>query len=104
MKKTIKNYCLNATQRKLSELYKIASRYVSVKNEVFYKYGSIAGIQYLSYPRKVRDQWVEDGTGVRFGLQARQWKQAIDEAFSNIMSNWSNGFNRVKKTFIETIP
>ncbi len=31
-----------------------------------------------------------------FGLQARQWKLALDEAISNIKSNWSNTKNKIK--------
>lgn len=96
MKKTIKNYCFNATQSKINELYEIASRYTSVKNEIFQRYGSISGLQYLSYPRQIRDNWVKTGFADKFGLQARYWKQAFDEGFSNIRSNWSNGFSRAK--------
>src|SRR3990172_1063686 len=96
MKKTIKNYCFTSTQKKLNELYKIAIRYTSVKNEIFQRYGSISGLQYLSYPRQIRDNWVKTGFAGKFGLQARYWKQAFDEGFSNIRSNWSNGFSRAK--------
>lgn len=101
MKKTIKNYCFNATQSKLNELYEIGHRYVCVKNGVFQKYGSISGLQYFSYPRQIRDEWVKTGYGKKFGLQARYWKQAMDEAFSNIKSNWSNAIERVKKNLFK---
>jgi transposase len=96
MKKTIKNYCLNATQSKISELYEIGRRYASVKNEIFYKYGSISGLQYLSYPRQIRDNWVKTKYADKFGLQARYWKMAFDEAFTNIKSNLSNAINKTK--------
>ena len=96
MKKTIKNYCLNATESKLTELYEIAQRYAKVKNEVFMRYGSVDGLQYLSYPREIRDEWVKTGHGNKFGLQARQWKMAFDEAFANITSKWANVANDVR--------
>jgi len=96
LKKTIKNHCINPTQSKLDELYKIGQKYSDVKNEIFNKYGSIAGLKYLSYPRQIRDSWVKTGYADKFGLQARQWKQAFDEAFSNINSMWSNAINNVK--------
>ena len=96
MKKTIKNYCFNATQSKLNELYEIALRYTSVKNEIFQRYGSISGLNYLSYPRQIRNEWVKTNYANKFGLQARYWKQAVDEVFSNIKSNWSNGFRKIK--------
>jgi len=31
LKKTIKNYCFNATQSKINELYEIASRYTIIQ-------------------------------------------------------------------------
>ncbi len=96
MKKTIKNYCLTATQNKINELYEIAARYAAVKNEVFHRYSSITGIQYISYPRKIRDEWVRSKYANRFRLQARYWKQSLDEAFSNIRSKWSNTFRKVR--------
>jgi transposase len=89
LEKTIKNYCLNATKSKLTELYELANRYAAVKNEVFSRYGSIAGLQYLNYPRKVRDEWAATKYATKFGLQARQWKTAFDEAFANIKAKWS---------------
>jgi len=96
MKKTIKNYCFNATQAKLDELCKIGQKYSSVKNEIFSKYGSISGFSYLSYPRKIRDEWIKTGYANKFGLQARYWKMAFDEAFANIKLNLSNAIGKVK--------
>ena len=89
MKKTIKNYCLNATESKLAELYELARRYAAVKNDIFLQYGSLNGLQYLGYPREVRDEWVRTKYAAKFGLQARQWKTAFDEAFANIKTKWS---------------
>ena len=89
MKKTLKNYCFNATKSKLAELYELAERYATVKNEVFSKYSSIKGLQYLNYPHEVRDEWVQTKYAAKFGLQARQWKTALDEAFANIKTKWS---------------
>jgi hypothetical protein len=97
VKRTIKNYCFNPTQSKLNELYEIGYRYAQVKNDVFHRYGSISGLQHLSYPRHVRDEWIKTGYTEKFGLQARYWKLAFDEAFANIKSNWSNAINKAKK-------
>lgn len=97
MKKTIKNYCFNPTQSKLNQLYEIASRYKFIKNDIFGKYGSINGLGHISYPRKIRDEWIKTHYADKFGLQARAWKQAFDEAFANIKSNWSNTITKVKQ-------
>ena len=50
MKKTVKNYSLIATQKKVEELKEIAERYSDVKNYIFWKYGSLSGLQYLVCP------------------------------------------------------
>ena len=97
MKKTDKNYCLTATKKKVEELNEIAAKYSNVKNHIFDKYGSIQGIQYLKYPRKIRDEWVKTKYVDKFGLQARYWKIAFEEAWSNIKTNWSNCFKEVRK-------
>ena len=97
MKRTIKNHCLNPTNSKLTELYEIGKRCARVKNHIFQKYGSLSGLQYLSYPRAIRDGWVAAGHADAFKLQARQWKQAFDEAFANIRTNWSNASLKVKQ-------
>lgn len=97
MKKTVKNYCLDATDRKIDELYEIAERYGDVKNEVFRLYGSLEGLKYLRYPREARDKWVKEKYADRFGLQARFWKMAFEEAFANIKTNWEQAFIKVRQ-------
>lgn len=97
MKKTIKNYCLNATKRKLNQLYKIAQEYGNVKNEVFRLYGSIEGLKYLKYSRAARDRWVKTKYADRFNLQARLWKCAFEEAFANVKTNWKRAFLKVRQ-------
>lgn len=97
MKKTIKNYCLNATNRKLSELYTIAKKYSNVKNEVFRLYGSLEGLKYLRYPRACRDKWIEEKYAAKFNLQARLWKCAFEEAFANIKTNYQQAFIKVRQ-------
>ena len=97
MKKAVKNYCFNATNRKLDELYTVAERYGNVKNEVFRLYGSLEGLKYLRYPREVRDRWVKEKYADRFSLQARLWKCAFDEAFANIKTNWKQAFIKVRQ-------
>lgn len=97
MKKTIENYCLNATNRKLNELYEIAKRYGNVKNEVFRLYGSLEGLKYLRYPRACRDKWIEEKYAAKFNLQARLWKCAFEEAFANIKTNYQQAFIKVRQ-------
>lgn len=88
---------VDPTQKKLDELYEIARRYADVRNEMWRLFGSVSSLVKLNYPRGVRDEWVETGYGSQFELQARQWKIALDEAFSTMRSLWSNAKAKVKK-------
>lgn len=88
MKRTIKQYSLALSDSTLQELKIIAFRYGKVKNYIFSRYGSINGLQYLKYPRKIRDEWVKSGFANEWKLSARYWKLALEEAFSNIKTNW----------------
>lgn len=89
MKKTTKQYSYYLSKEAFSELKTIARRYGKVKNYVFSRYGSINGLQYLKYPRTVRDEWTKTEFAKQWGLSARYWKLALEEAFGNIKTNWS---------------
>lgn len=97
MKQTIKSYSKILSDSDFNQLTNIAKYYTKVKNEIFNQYGSVQGLQYINYPRQIRDKWVKTGYAIKFNLPARYWKQAFDEAWSNIKSNWQLCFNEVKK-------
>jgi IS605 OrfB family transposase len=78
----------------MDEIREIALRYAKVKEECFRLFGSVEGLKYLSYPRKVRDQWVKDKKV--FNLQARYWKSAFEETFSNIKTTWMSKFTNIR--------
>jgi transposase len=88
---------VNPTQKKLDQLYKIARRYADVRNEVWRRYGSVSSLRKIDHPREVRDEWIETGKGSQFGLQARGWKMALDEAFGILRSLWSNAKTKVRQ-------
>lgn len=82
----------------IEELKSIAVKYATVKNYVFSRYSGINSLNILdTYRKNIRDVWVETKFAKQWGLPARYWKNALDEAISNIKSEWSNTKNRVKE-------
>lgn len=79
-----------------SELEEIARRYGKVKNYCYSRFSGIGGILAIQKPRAIRDNWVKEGFGNQWGLPARYWKLALDEAIANIKSNWSNTKNHIR--------
>ncbi len=97
MIKCVKNHSEILELIKYQELVEIARRYKSAKNYFYSRYSGINSLNKLkSYKKEIRDVLIKQETCEVFGLQARQWKIALDEAISGIKSNWSNTKNRIK--------
>jgi IS605 OrfB family transposase len=80
----------------LEELKTIAVRYATVKDYVFLRYSGINSIVLLDrYKKDIRDEWMKTDFADQWKLPARYWKLALDEAVSNIKTEWSNTKNRV---------
>ena len=93
--KCIKQHSLKISD--IEELQSIAKQYTTVKNYVYSRYSGINSIMILfDYKKQIRDVWVKTKFGQQWKLPARYWKLALDEAISNIKSEWSNVKNRVK--------
>lgn len=96
VEKTVKQHSFKIEN--FEELKIIAERYTTVKNYVTSRYSGINSIHLLKNHRKdIRDKWLETNFAEQFKLPARYWKLALDEAISNIKSNWSNTKNRIKE-------
>lgn len=96
VEKTVKQYSFKIEY--FEELKTIGERYTTVKNYVTSRYSGINSIHLLKNHRKdIRDKWLEANLAEQFKLPARYWKLALDEAISNIKSNWSNIKNRIKE-------
>ena len=81
------------------EFIEIAKRYTTVKNYVYSRFSGINSLDILkSYKKDIRDPWTDKRTGFakQWGLPARYWKLALDEAISGIKSEWSNTKNRIR--------
>lgn len=97
MIKCVKNYSEILGLIQYNELVEIAKRYKSAKNYFYSRYSGINSLDKLnSYKKDIRDVLIKEKICDMFNLQARQWKLALDEAISNIKSNWSNTKNKIK--------
>lgn len=97
MIKCVKNYSEMLELIQYNEFIEIAKRYKSAKNYFYSRYSGINSLNKLnSYKKDIRDVLIKEDICNMFGLQARQWKLALDEAISNIKSNWSNTKNKIK--------
>ena len=97
MIKCVKNYSEMLELIQYNEFIEIAKRYKSAKNYFYSRYSGINSLNKLnSYKKDIRDVLIKEDICNMFNLQARQWKLALDEAISNIKSNWSNAKNKIK--------
>ena len=96
VEKTVKQHSFKIEN--FEEFKIISERYSTVKNYVTSRYSGINSIHLLKNHRKdIRDKWLETNFAEQFKLPARYWKLALDEAISNVKSNWSNTKNRIKE-------
>lgn len=80
----------------ISELLVLLKRYNKAKNYFYSRYSGVNSLAKLKhYKKEIRDVLIKEGTCNIFGLQARQWKIALDDVVSNIKSNWSNIKNKI---------
>lgn len=86
--KNIKQYSEILSAEQIEELSLILHRYNTVRTYIFSRFGSINGLQYLQYPRKIRDEWVKSGFAEQWNLPPKYWKCALEDAFNSIKSNW----------------
>lgn len=94
--KTVKQHSLAV--KNIIELITIAKEFITVKNYVYSRYSGINSLLILSsYKKEIRDIWVKNGFAKQWGLPARYWKMALDEAVANIKTEWTNTKNRVKQ-------
>lgn len=97
--KTVRQHSLVVNN--ILEINAIALAYTTVKNYVYSRYSGINSLPLLKGYRKfIRDEWVKSNFAVQWKLPARYWKLALDEAISNIKTEWTNTKHRVKLAVI----
>ncbi|MEV0084568.1 transposase [Saccharopolyspora sp. NPDC050642] len=95
MKVTRIAYSQNLNAGKCAQLSEQAGRLGRVRSEVWQRYGSVssAGLS----DRKIRDQWMADGTAELFGVLANAWKETVRDAVADITANRAAAKAAVRK-------
>jgi IS605 OrfB family transposase len=89
---------------KIKELNQIGIAYTTVKNYIYSRYSGINSLILLKgYKKLIRDEWVKSEFATQWKLPARYWKMALDEAISNIKTEWTNTKHRVKLAAINNL-
>lgn len=97
--KCVKQHSFIIDSETAGELREIAKRYGSVKNYVYSRFSGINNLNILSsHKKQIRDPWVKNKFAGQWELPARYWKTALDEAVSNIKTEWSNIKLRIKRS------
>lgn len=92
--KCVKQYSYATDIKAIKE---VAKRYQTARNYFYARYSGIKSISKLKkYKKEIRDVLIKEKTCDMFGLQARQWKMALDEVIANIKSAWSNVKNKMR--------
>jgi hypothetical protein len=92
---------LPLSKKKYSDLTEVTRRFVEAENFFLKNFAGFEGLQYLKYPKELRNEYVRHGLPpelLRLGLQARQWKLALDVAFDTIKSSHALTREKVKKS------
>lgn len=98
---TRKEHSLVLSRKKFLALTQVTRRFVQAENFFLKNFAGIEGLKYLRYPKALRDQFVQRGLPqdlAQLGLQARQWKMALDAAFDTIKSSHALTCEEVKKS------
>jgi hypothetical protein len=97
--KTVRQHSLAVNN--IEEINDIALAYTTIKNYVYSRYSGINSLPLLKdYKKLIRDEWVKSDFAVQWKLPARYWKMALDEAISNVKTEWTNTKHRVKLAVI----
>ena len=75
----------------------IAKKYRNVKNYIYSRYHSTNSYLLIHNNRKyIRDPWTDNGFIKSFGLNTRYVRNAIEDACSNLKTNWIQTLNKVR--------
>ncbi|MGW3725323.1 zinc ribbon domain-containing protein [Streptomyces sp. NPDC000851] len=85
MKVTRVAYSKNLNAGKYAQLEEQARRLGVVRTLVWNRFGSVSGVGVKD--RAVRDQWLKDGTHLRFGVPANAWKETLRDAMADICAS-----------------
>ncbi len=97
MQQTVKQKSLPLNRAKWAEIVQVTEAYARQKDAFLVAYGHIKYLPYLGQKRKLRDELVAAGFASPFGLQARQWKLALDDALFTLERQWEAAIVKVQE-------
>ncbi|MFQ5795939.1 MAG: RNA-guided endonuclease InsQ/TnpB family protein [Candidatus Bipolaricaulia bacterium] len=88
LRRTIKRYSRSLNQGKWQTVHQIAAAYVAQKDRFLVEYGRPSIFARYQNHHQVRDELLATGYQSPFGLQARMWKLALQDAIETIDRQW----------------
>lgn len=96
MQQTVRQKSLPLNNEKWARITETAGAYARQKDAFLVEYGHVKYLHYLSEKRKLRDELVSAGFVSPFGLKARQWKLALEDALYTLERQWEAAIVEVK--------
>ncbi|WP_353928614.1 hypothetical protein [Desulfofundulus kuznetsovii] len=97
MQQTVRQKSLPLNNEKWARITETADAYARQKDAFLVEYGHVKYLHYLGEKRKLRDELVSAGFVSPFGLQARQWKLALEDALYTLERQWEAAIAEVKE-------
>ncbi|NHM27256.1 transposase [Desulfofundulus sp. TPOSR] len=97
MQQTVRQKSLPLNNEKWARITETAEAYARQKDAFLVEYGHVKYLHYLGEKRKLRDELVSAGFVSPFGLQARQWKLALEDALYTLERQWEAAVVEVKE-------
>lgn len=96
MQRTVRQKSLPLNTGKWAKLVETVEAYARQKDAFLVEYAHIKYLHYLGDKRFLRDELVSYGFASPFGLQARMWKLALEDALYTLERQWEAAIEAVK--------
>jgi len=97
VQQTVKQKSLPLNKDKWNKIMQVTEAYARQKDAFLDRYEHVKYLHCLGEKRKLRDELVSAGFTSPFGLQARQWKLALDDALFTLERQWEAAVVEVKE-------
>lgn len=99
--RTIKRTSVDLNTNKRERLKAIAIAYSKEKQHWLNFFQKKGNVGYIKQPRKVRDRYVASKYKSPYGLQARMWKLALEDASNTMDKYWQSVFADIKRNIYQ---
>ena len=97
MQQTVRQKSLPLNKKKWARAAETAAAYARQKDAFLVQFGQIRHLHCLGEKRRLRDELVSAGFASPFGLQARMWKLALEDALYTLEKQWEAAVVEVKE-------